>query len=69
MRGNHFIAYRFRVRDSRQDPWRMAKEKMTLEHVRLVYGEGNYEKVDGTQDVLPEPELSHLLKRRASQEI
>ena len=46
------IIYRFRVRDSYRGKWHFAAAKMSLEHVRLVYGDGNYEKVDGSQEVL-----------------
>ena len=56
-RQHHLITYRFRVRDSKESPWRMARDKMTLEHVRAVYGDGNYEKIDGTQEVREQPSI------------
>ena len=46
------VIYRFRVRDSDRGKWHCAATKMSLEHVRLDYGEGNYEKVDGSQEIL-----------------
>ena len=58
------IMYRFRVRDSTRGAWRIAAEKMTLEHVRLVYGEGNYEKVDGSQELLFVSSISAPRNRR-----
>src|SRR5258706_10348023 len=56
-REHHLITYRFRVRDSKQAPWRIARDKLSLEHVRAVYGDGNYEKIDGTQEVREQPAI------------
>ena len=43
--------YAFRVRDERTGKWRVSRYKMTPEHAKAQYGEGNYELIeDFTED-------------------
>lgn len=41
--------YKFRVRSPPKMKWRTANYRMTMEHARVSYGEGNYELIEGTE--------------------
>ena len=41
----------YRVRGELTRKWRVARYKMTPEHALAVYGEGNYELVQGSEEV------------------
>ena len=61
--------YRFRVRDYSVAPWRVAPAKMSLEHVRLVYGDGNYILIDETDAMWAgQRKLAFPFGRRSTQQ-